>query len=272
VAFKAANPDVVIVAGATELGVWRNKRAYDPAMLLSLGRIAELDSIEATPTDIAFGANVTWSQIEGAVRERLPQFYRIIERFGSPQIRHTATLVGNVANGSPIADSLPLLFVMDAEIEIVGPHGTRRRSIHGFYAGYKRTALCSEELITRVLLPLPRAGERLRLYKVSRRMDLDIATFTAAIRLQMRGKTIQTAAIALGGVAPMVVRLPRTESYLAGRPFEDSTFHQAGRVARTEVTPITDVRGTSDFRLQLCENMLRKFYLDEAATPAEAIA
>ena len=132
VAFKAAHPQAVIIAGATELGVWRNKRGLEPAVLLSLQRIPGLDRIAVAPDRMTFGANVTWSQVEEAVRSLLPQFHRIVERFGSPQIRHAATLVGNVANGSPIADSLPLMCVMDADVEIVGPRGSRRRSINGF--------------------------------------------------------------------------------------------------------------------------------------------
>jgi xanthine dehydrogenase small subunit len=270
IAFKAYNPDAAIVAGATELGVWRNKRGHEPATMLRLARIAELNSIESTPQSVSFGANVTWSQVEMALRERLPQFRRIVERFGSPQIRNVATLAGNIANGSPIADSLPLLMVMDAQLEIVGPRGLRTRSINGFYAGYKKMDLRRDELIARVTLPLPAPDERLRLYKVSRRTDLDIATFGAAIRIRMSGERIESAAIAYAGVAPTVVRLPATEASLVGRPFDEHTFRGAGQRARNEVTPITDVRGSADFRLQLCENVLRKFYFDEAG--AEAVA
>lgn len=274
VAFKAANPSAIIVAGATEIGVLRNKRGYEPSAILSLTRIPSLDVIDEKPGQLTFGANVTWAQVEHAVRERLPEFYKIIVRFGSPQIRHAATLVGNVAHGSPIADSLGLLTVMDAELEIMGLGGKRRRSINGFYTGYQKNDLDPDEIIARVTLPLPKSEERLRLYKVSRRNDLDIATFGAAIRLQIMGNEIQSAAVAYTGIAQTVVRLPETEAYLMGRPFQESTFRQAGRISRDEVTPITDVRGSSDFRLQLCENVFRKFYFDEigAETPAEAMA
>jgi xanthine dehydrogenase small subunit len=121
-------------------------------------------------------------------------------------------------------------------------------------------------------MPSPQAGERLRLYKVSRRTDLDIATFGAAIRVQMHGSVIGSAAVAYSGVAPTPVRLPRTEAFLCGKQLNETTFLQAGRVARNEVTPITDVRGSADFRLQLCENVLRKFYFDDAEISAEAMA
>ncbi len=272
VAYKTDHANAAIIAGATELGVLRNKRGHEPRQMLSLARTPGLDSIHDDDNVLSFGSNVTWSQVERVVESRLPEFHRNILRFGSPQIRHVATLVGNIANGSPIADSLPLLAVMDAELEIVGPAGTRRRSINGFFTGYKQKDLRDDELITRVLLPLPADNERLRLYKVSRRNDLDISTFCAAIRLQMDGNVIISAAIAYGGVAATVVRLPNAEQFLVGQSFSESTFRQAGRKARAEVMPITDVRGSADFRLQLCENVLRKFYFDEVGSYVEAVA
>jgi xanthine dehydrogenase small subunit len=265
VAFKAKYPDAVIVAGATELGVLRNKKDFEPPTLLSLARIPGLGVMSYADGRIVFGANVTWAQVERAVREPLPEFHRIVERFGSPQIRNVATLVGNVAHGSPIADSLGLFSVMDAELELVSVRGTRRRSINGFYTGYKQKDLAADELIVRVALPLPAAGERLRLYKVSRRFDLDIATFGAAIRVRERDGVIGRAAVAYTGVAPTVVRLPATETFLRGRPFEEATFREAGRIARSEVRPISDVRGERQFREQLAENILAKFYFDEMA-------
>lgn len=270
VAYKAAHPNAVIVAGATELGVLRNKRGVEPVEMLSVARVKELDGIKITPDEIIIGANASFAQIEETALDRLPQFRRIVERFGSPQIRHVATLAGNIANGSPIADSLPLLMVMEADMEIAGPGGFHRRRINGFYTGYKKKNLAGNEIIVRITLPLPAGNEMLRLYKSSRRTDLDIATFGAAIRVKLQGETIQSAAIAYSGVAATVVRMPETERFLAGRTFERSTFTEAGRLARREAQPITDVRGSADFRLQLCENVLTKFWFDERAIRREA--
>jgi xanthine dehydrogenase small subunit len=265
VAFKAANPTSVVMAGGTELGVWHNKRGDDPTAILSLSRIQGLRSIEPRDDSVTIGANATWSQVERELLPILPAMEPIVRRFGSPQIRNVATVAGNVVNGSPIADSLPLLLVMDAELELVGPKGSRRRPINGFYTGYKQRDMAADELLTRITLPLPAPDERLRLFKVSRRNDLDIATFGAAIRIHESGGVIEKAAVAYSGVAPTVMRLPRTEAALTGKPFELSTFRNAGRIARSEVSPITDVRGGSDFRSQLAENILVKFYFEEAA-------
>jgi xanthine dehydrogenase small subunit len=269
VAFKAAHPEAVVMAGGTELGVWRNKRGDDPTHILSLARVPGLDRIEFRDARAAvIGANVTWAQIERDLVPVLPAFKPIVERFGSPQIRAVATLAGNVVNGSPIADSLPLLLVTDAELELVGPRGVRRRSINGFYTGYKQKDMAADELLVRITLPLPSADERLRLYKVSRRNDLDIATFGAAVRIREVDGVIEEAAVAYSGVGPTVMRLPRTEEALTGEPFREPTFRHAGRVARSEVTPLTDVRGGRDFRAQLSENILLKFYFEEETVPS----
>ncbi len=263
VAFKAAHPQTVIVSGGTELGVLRNKKGYDPPLLLTLARIPGLDKVTQIGACLHIGANATWTQIGHAVRELIPEFHRLVERFGGPQIRNVATLVGNVAHGSPIADSLGLLSVMDATLTIAGPGGERRRSINGFFTGYKQKDLAADELIVRVELPLPAEDERLRLYKISRRRDLDIATFGAAVRIREQLGVIQHAGIAFTGVGPTVVRLPWTESCLIGRPFDETSIREAGLMARSEIEPISDVRGSADFRWQLAENILTKFYFDE---------
>lgn len=263
--FKARNPEAVIVSGGTELGVLRNKGIFDPPALLSLARVPGLAEITCSNGTIAVGANVTWTEVESFAKERLPEFYRIVLRFGSPQIRNVSTLVGNVARGSPIGDSLPFLFVMEAEVELVGPRGSRRVPVNRFYKRYKVKDLADDEIITHVHLPVPAADELLKLYKVSRRNDLDIATFGAAIRIRRAGDVITRAFVSYSGVAPTVVRLPATEAFLQGKLFTEGTFHEAGRLARSEIQPISDVRGSRDFRLQLAENILVKFYFDCSA-------
>ncbi len=268
--FKARCPEAVIVSGNTELGVVRNKKGYDPATLLSLTHIPGLADITRESTVVTVGANVTWTQMEQFARDTLPEFYQIIIRFGSPQIRHVATLVANVAHGSPIADSLPFLFVTEAEAELTSVRGTRRVRLDRFYKGYKVKDMADDEIITKVHIPLPQPDDLLRLYKVSKRNDLDIATFGAAVRIQCSGDQITRAWVAYSGVAPTVVRLPQTEAFLEGEPFTEETFAAAGRRARAEVRPITDVRGSCDFREQLAENILVKFYWDCASGETNA--
>jgi len=254
--------NATIVQGGTDVGVWINKRNYRAPAMLSLAKIASLKELREEDGAIVAGANVTLSQLESFVRDRIPELYKILSIFGSAQIKNAGTLVGNIANGSPIGDTLPYLLVADASLEING--GERTVPINSFYRGYKQFDLAAHEIITRVRLPIVR--DTLRLYKVSRRRDLDISAFTAAIRLSTVDSHIAKAWIAYGGVAPTVVRLPRTEEFLAGKAISLDVFRHAGRIARDEVKPISDVRGSAEYRAQLAENIMVKFGHDVSPT------
>ncbi len=264
IAFKASNPKCVIVQGATDFGVWCNKRGFEPGAVLSLDGIDGLDELSIDSGELRAGGRVTLAQLEEFVQERVPELARILDRFGSPQIKNAGTLAGNIANASPIADMLPFLFVTDARLELTGKEGTRTVPITSFYRGYKTLDLAPDEIITRIVVPLPARGETLRLYKVSKRSHLDISSFTAAMLMRRAGDRIDAIRIAYGGVAPVVLRLPRTESFLTGKPFSLDTLEDAGAIAREEIAPISDVRGSKEFRLQLAENVLKKFYYDVA--------
>jgi xanthine dehydrogenase small subunit len=268
--FLAAHPDATIVAGATDIGVRINKSLSVPKCILDLNRVAELEAIELENGEMILGARASWTAIESLCEDAVPEFYKIVSVFGAPQIRHVGTLGGNIANASPIADSLPFLYVMDAELELQSAGGKRHVNINDFYKGYKQIDLRPGELIVRVRVPLPAANELLRVYKVSRRRDLDIASFTAAIRMRLDGDVIENAAIAFGAVGPTVIRARKTESFLCGRPLDEDTMRAAGDVAIEEIAPISDVRGAADYRYQLTRNILLKFYYETqtAATGA----
>jgi xanthine dehydrogenase small subunit len=262
VAFKRDHAGCTIVQGATDVGVWINKRAFAAPVMLSLGKIRELNELRDDGGAIVAGANVTLAAFEAFIKERIPELHGILNIFGSPQIRNAGTLVGNIANGSPIGDTLPYLFVAGAELELAGSAGRRTVAIGDYYLGYKKFDLRPDEIIAHVRVPVVPQHDVLKLYKVSRRKDLDISAFTAAIRLRTSDGHINAATIAYGGVAPTVVRLPRTESFLAGKPIALGTFEEAGRIARGEVAPISDVRGSAEYRAQLAENILPKFWYD----------
>jgi xanthine dehydrogenase small subunit len=258
--FKAANPKCVIVQGATDFGVWCNKRGFVPEATLSLNAVAGLGEITREGDAIRVGGRVTLAAFEEFIAREVPALGPILDRFGSPQIKNAGTLAGNIANASPIADSLPFLYVAGARLELTGRHGVRTVPIESFYRGYKTLDLAPDEIITAIVIP--DIGETLRLYKISKRSHLDISSFTAAFHMQRTDGRIGSIRIAYGGVGPVVLRLPRTESFLAGKPFVRETFEEAGAIAREEITPIGDVRGSRDFRLQLAENVLCRFFYD----------
>ena len=260
--FRAEHPDCTIVSGGTDVGVQVNKGIRDPAVVMTTSALDELREIYRERDTLVVGATATLSELERACADALPEYARLLYWFGSPPIRSAATLGGNIANGSPIGDTMPALYVLDAEIALTGARGARRVNINDFYTGYRKTVMAADELITRVFIPLPGSGELFKLYKVSKRKDLDISAFTAAVRMRVSGGTIEEARIAYGGVGPNIIRLRKTESFLHGRPLDEDVMREAGRIARTEIAPISDVRGGAEYRAQLGQNILRKFFHD----------
>ena len=260
VRFRSDNPDAAIVSGGTDVGVQVNKRTRTLATVMSTSGLTALDTITADASGLHIGAAATLSDLERITATHLPEMSQYLAWFGSPPIKNAGTLAGNLANASPIGDMLPPLYVLAAEVEVAGPAGTRRIPVESFYTGYRQTALAAGEMITAAHIPLPEPGEIFKLYKVSRRKDLDISGFNAAIWLRRGGPIVEDIRIAFGGVGPMVLRMKRTEAALRGRPVTFDHFEQAGEIARGEVTPITDVRGSETYRRTLAANILKKFW------------
>jgi xanthine dehydrogenase small subunit len=265
--FRAAHADCAIIAGATDLGVTHNKGTRPITVAMTTTALADLRDIRATEDSLYIGATATLADLERAAADHFPEFARFLAWFGSPPIKNAATLAGNLVTASPIGDTLPMLIALEAQIDLAGPNGRRRRlAMADFYTGYRRTALAPDELVIGVEIPLPRPGEIFKLYKVSRRKDLDISAVSAAIRLLPGpADVVDDIRLAFGGVGPMVLRLTKTEAALRGGPMTLERFQVAADIARDEVTPITDVRGSERYRRILAGNILLKFWHEALA-------
>lgn len=264
VEYRSKNPACVIVSGGTDVCVNLNKGRIEPAKVMVLTHVAGLEDLKTNGNVVEVGARVSLRRLEEFFQKSLPEFHHILWIFGSPQIRYAGTLAGNIANGSPIADSLPFLFVSGAEVEVAGVKGERRIKVSELYSGYRKMVLTEDEIIVRIHIPMPSKSTILKLYKVSKREHLDISSFTAAISLERDGDKISNARVAYGGVAAVVLKLPKTEEFLNGKTFSLDTFRQAGEIAVKEITPISDVRGSRDYRLQLAANIMEKFFFETA--------
>ncbi len=262
VEFRAANSDAIPVAGATDVGVQVNKGIRDPRSILALGSIQELRAITLDGGVLSIGATATLSELERRCEELAPEFAKMLWRHGSPLIRNAGTLAGNLANGSPIGDTMPALFVLNAEVEVTGIEGTRRVNMNDFYTGYRKSVMKPDEIITCVFMPLPTASDQFRLYKLSKRHDLDISTFTAAFWMRLEQEVIADIRIAYGGVGPVIFRLRKAEQALKGKSFTAAEVEAAAEIALAEISPISDVRGSREYRLALAANILRKFHAD----------
>lgn len=215
---------------------------------------------------LTIGGGATWTAIERAVAEISPQYHHILTRFGSPQIRNVGTIGGNLASGSPIADSVPFHLVLDTELELASVRGHRFVRLEDFYKGYRQTVLEPDELIVSIQTRLPKENERLRLFKISKRRDMDISTVTFAILANIANDRIVDAKVAVGGVGPQVMRMAPAEAFLRGKAWAPDTLRAAGRMMRQQITPWTDVRGGADYRRQLVENLMVKSYYPSEPT------
>lgn len=270
-AFLAEHPDAEIIAGATETGVRFNKGLCSAKVWLDLNGVDELAGVSVDGDDLVMGARATWTDLEHVTRTHAKPFKEIVDVFGSPQIRNVATIGGNIINASPIADSLPFLVACDAVLTLVSLAGTRSVAIQDFFLGYKQIDLKPGELLSEIRVALPPADRKLRLYKVSRRRDMDISTFTGAIWMDLDGDQIKDVGISYGAVGPTVLRLKETEAFLRGQTFSLDTMSRAGKVALAEISPISDVRGGQDFRNRLAKNVLQKFFHEILTSSVESV-
>ncbi len=248
-----------IVSGATDLGVLHNKGRWSPQVMMSLKNIPELAHITRSATHITIGATATLEQCSRELESDFPEFSRLLRIFASPQIKNSATLVGNMMNASPIADSIPFLKSADARIHLLSPTGERVVDINEFFLeGYKKMDLKPQEIVTHISLPLN--GLSFKLYKVSKRKDLDISAVTLAIGFEKKGDQLLRFQLSLGGVAASVLRLKTLESQMLNRALAEKDFIHLFNEIDPLITPQSDVRGSSDYRRLLVRNLLLKFF------------
>jgi xanthine dehydrogenase small subunit len=258
VKYKEENPGVKIVSGATDLGVLKNKGKVSFNKIISLNNLSEAYQIKHTSESIEIGAKVSLTNIESECRDDFPEFSRMLHIFASPQIKNSGTLIGNLINASPIADTIPFLMVSEAKIELVSAAGTRILDVNDFIRkGYKNLDIKEKEFATKNLIP--KSNHEYKLYKVSVRKDLDISSVTMACRYKISKHKITSISFAFGGVGPSVLRLPTLAKRALYQVFRQSLFKELSLHIGKEITPMSDHRGSREFREVICQNLLLKF-------------
>lgn len=259
--FLAESPDAVLIAGGT--GVLPNPdtgSAHSRSHTLSIGAIRELDQIEQRGDGLFIGATVTWARLRQAAETLFPELALLLQRFGSPQIRRQGTIGGSIAQAEPNSDWFPLLLVQDATVHLSSLQNGERLLP---FATFLSEMCAPGEMVTGITIPPPLPEEQLRLYKVTRRQAFDRSVFCAAVNIQVApDETITSARIACGGVGPVPQRLPKTELFLTEAPYTEETMRQAGSIAATEITPVTDAYADTAYRRQLAARLLLRFYHD----------
>jgi xanthine dehydrogenase small subunit len=263
-ALWAAAPEATLIAGGTDLMVYRNQRDQRLPTFISLEGLEELSRIELFEHELVIGSGVTLSAVEASLADDrlsvLPIFRDLLPLFSSRLIRNRATLGGNLATASPIGDALPVLLALDAELTLLSSAGSRRLSVAEFLLDYRKTALLPGELIRSVHLPLP-APRLQRFYKVSKRVLDDISAVAAAFALDLdRRGAIARLRMAFGGIAATAIRCASLEQAATGRPWSEETVAWlAGELERIG-TPLDDQRASAAYRQRMPGQLLRKFF------------
>jgi len=258
----AEHPDARIVAGATDVGLWVTKHHRDLGHVVYTGDVDELRAVRETPTHLCIGAAATLTDAFAALDVSWPELHEAWARFASVPIRNGGTLGGNVANASPIGDSMPALMALGATVVLRRADVTRELDLADLYLAYQKTALQPGEFVKEIRVPSRRDNLLLRAYKISKRYDQDISAVFACFALVVEDGRIVHARIGCGGVAAVPKRATATEAVLVGQPWNETTADAAVRELSREFSPIDDMRATAAYRRAVLGNLLRRFHLE----------
>jgi len=262
------NPTATLLAGSTEIGLQVNKQFSRPEHIMYLGNVDELRQVTETPKAWRIGAMVSLATIEGLVAKAYPDFAEVLRRFGSPPIRSTATLAGNIANGSPIGDSMPCLMALGATLVLRRGDKTRTVALDQFYTGQKQNVLQPGEFIEAIECPKPVAGQVFRAHKVSKRFEQDISATCAAISYQLQGGKLAGVKLAYNGLAPAPCRAPKLEAVLEGKAPQDVKAADLDAAIAASFTARDGLRATWAYRSLVARNLVLEFIEEQTSEVA----
>jgi xanthine dehydrogenase small subunit len=277
-ALRAARPQARLLAGATDVGLWVTKQLRDLGEVIWLGDVAELRCVTEADGHLHIPAAVPLEDAWAALVQRWPTLSEMHRRFAGPPVRHAGTLVGNVANGSPIGDSPPVLIALGAVVRLRRGEAVREMPLQDFYTDYMKNQLQPGEFVEAVRVPLDAAasehGWQLRAWKISKRFDCDISAISAALAVRLQGDVVAEARFAFGGMAGIVKRAAAAETTVRGQPWNEATLQKAMDALATDFTPLTDLRASAGYRMQVARGLLKRLWLQTRLhnpLPAEAL-
>jgi xanthine dehydrogenase small subunit len=270
-------PQATLVAGNTDVGLWVNKQLRELPVVIALSQISSLQKIaeydiETDTGELKFGAAVTLSDGFEKLQQYFPQLAEFFARFASQPVRNAGTLVGNIANGSPIGDMPPLLLALSARVVLQSSRGARELALQDFYLGYQQKDLQPGEFVHTLRIPLPEPATAVACYKVSKRHDQDISAVCAAFALTLdEDGRVGRIRIGFGGMAATPARALKTEQALTGEAWNAQAIELATQKLAEDFAPMSDLRASASYRLQVAANLLRRFYLESGRIDSAAV-
>ncbi len=265
----AEYPHAVIVAGATDVGLWVTKQHRRVSPIIYIGNIGDLKNIRLTNDALEIGAMATYSDAVDAINQHYPDFGELIRRLGSVQIRNVGTIGGNIANGSPIGDMPPGLIAANARLILRSQQGRREIPLEAFFIEYGKQDLQRGEFVEKIVLPQPPVESKFRTYKVSKRFDQDISAVCGAYQVTINNGVVSNTRICYGGMAGIPRRATHCEKALNGSPWNDQTIETAMQALEQDYQPLTDMRASEDYRMHVAKNLLYRFYLETSEAPKD---
>ena len=254
-----AHPEARIVAGATDVGLWVTKQHRVLPQIIFTGDIAELATLYEDEHGLTIGAGVRYSDAWAALARLHPDLGELVRRIAGTQVRNSGTIGGNIANGSPIGDTPPALIALGARLTLRKGNMRRTIDLEDFFIEYGRQDRQTSEFIEAIFVPRPHPYfDRLRIVKLSKRFDSDISAVCAGIALRVENSLIVQARIAMGGMAGTPKRARNAERALIGRLWSQEAFEAAATALAADFQPLSDVRGSSAYRLLAAGNVLRR--------------
>jgi xanthine dehydrogenase small subunit len=262
---KEAQPAARILAGSTDIGLWVTKQMRELGDLVYVGQIAELQKLETNGEWIEIGAGVSVEKAYAEIAKQYPELTEMWQRFASLPIRNAGTLGGNIANGSPIGDSMPGLIALGARVIVRGGEIEREMPLEDLYLAYQKKDMAEHEFVVGLKVPTrsgARANLQFRTYKLSKRFDSDISAVCAAFSFIADGKLIREPRVAFGGMAATPKRATHVEAVLGDAEWHEATAQAAMLALGNDYAPLSDMRATSDYRLEAAKNTLYRFWLE----------
>ena len=257
-------PRAQLLAGATDVGLWMTKQLRVFDTVISLCQVSELQRIardEAAGT-ISIGAAVTYTDAFDTLVSAFPGMRSMLSRLGAVQVRNAGTIGGNIANGSPVGDMPPALIALGARLVLSSSAGRREIPLENYFLAYGKQDLQPGECVEAVVLPLPVAGQHYAVYKLSKRFDQDVSALCAGFCMRLQDGKVADARICFGGMAGTPLRAESTERVLLNQPWNEVAVVRAQAALAEDYSPLTDWRGSHEYRLLAAQNLLRRFFLE----------
>ena len=255
-----AHPDAVLVAGATDVGLWITKQGFDPQTVIHTARVAELCRMDERDGMLWIGAGVRYADVLELLVRHCVALFGLVQRIGARQVRAMGTIGGNIANGSPIGDMAPALIALGARLVLRRGRDRREIELEDFFLDYGRQDLRLGEFVEAVRVPIPEDRDRLACYKAAKRHDQDISAVLGCFDVHVEDGRVVAARLAFGGMAGTPMRARAAEAALSGREWGEAAVAAAAEALGRDFAPIDDHRGSAAYRMQTARALLWRLY------------